>query len=159
MDERTTREPGAGLPPADDRYLEDYRPGAVVPLGSFTITEEEIVAFATTYDPQPMHVDPSTPGGLIASGWHTASLAMRLIVDHYLSRVAGLPSPGVTSIAWTLPVRPGHRVDLDAEVVATRVSTTKPDRGVLTTRFVARSDGEVVMEFEAVSLVRRRVAP
>src|SRR4029077_7279548 len=95
----------------DDRYFEDYPTGAVYEYGYASVSEAEIVAFAERFDPQPIHTDArfaaSGPfGGLIASGWHTASLAMRLVVDHYVSRVASLASPGVGQLAGRPPVRP-----------------------------------------------------
>ena len=91
-------------PPADDRYFEDYVPGSVYEFGSILMEEKEMIDFATRYDPQAFHTDPdaarkSVFGGLIASGWHTGAVSMRLIVDHYLSRVASLGSLGIDECA------------------------------------------------------------
>ncbi len=148
------------LPPADDRYFEDYRTGVAYECGSFSVDEQEIIGFATRYDPQPMHTDPSVSGGVVASGWHSACLAMRLIADNFLSRVAGLPSPGVETIAWTRPIHPGELIRVTATVEKKRVSRSKPDRGILTTTFVARnSDGVAVMTFRASSFVLLRDRP
>ena len=107
--------------PAENRYFEDYLPGAVHDLGSITIGEAEIIEFARRFDPQPFHIDPeaakqSAFGGLIANGWHTASLAMRLLVDHYVSRVASLGSPGADEVRWRKPVRPGDTLSVRVTV-------------------------------------------
>ena len=92
------------VPPAE-RYFEDYHVGMVDEFGEVVVSADEIVAFARRYDPQPMHLD--ARDGLIASGWHTAAMVMRLFVEHYLSKVATLPSPGVDELRWVRPVRPG----------------------------------------------------
>ena len=145
------------LPPSDDRYYEDYCLAEVYECGTFTIDENEIIEFATHYDPQPMHTDPSVSGGVVASGWHTACLTMRLIADNFLSRVASLPSPGVEAIAWTHPIHPGEQINVVARVEAKRVSRSKPDRGILTTTFIAKnSKGTEVMTFRASNFVRLR---
>jgi len=145
------------LPPTDDRFYEDYDIGAVYECGSFSIDEDEIIAFATHYDPQPMHTDPSVSGGVVASGWHTACLTMRLIADNFLSRVAGLPSPGIEAIAWTHPIHPGEPIRVVAKVEKKRVSQSKPDRGILTTTFIARnSEGIETMTFRASNFVLLR---
>ena len=156
---RATTPGGPRLPGRDDRFFEDYEEGSNYPLGAFTPTEAEIVAFATLYDPQPIHVDLGRDDGVIASGWHTVCLAMRLIADNYLPGAAGLPSPGVDQISWTHPVRPGDTVFVEATVEGARLSNSRPDRGIVTTRFVARNaSGDEVMNFRAVSfmLVRDR---
>src|SRR5437764_344403 len=95
----------------DERYFEDYQPGEVYEYGHIEITEPEILEFATRFDPQPIHVDPDFAAtgpfhGLIASGFHTAGIFMRLFADHYLSRVASLASPGLDELRWPAPVRP-----------------------------------------------------
>lgn len=145
------------LPPSDGRYYEDYIVGEVYECGRFTIAENEIIEFATHYDPQPMHIDASVTGGVVASGWHTACLTMRLIADNFLSRVAGLPSPGVEAITWSHPIHPGEQVHVIAKVEASRISRSKPDRGILTTTFIARnSEGIAVMTFRASNFVRLR---
>jgi acyl dehydratase len=105
--------------PLDDRWFEDYKPGAVYEYGHATLTTDELLDFARKFDPQPMHIDPdyaaSGPfGGLIASGWHTAGLMMRLLADNYLSKVASLASPGVDELRWPHPVRAGPGVALEA---------------------------------------------
>ena len=100
---------------SQDRWFEDYVPGAVHDLGSVVVDEQEVIAFARQFDPQPFHLDKeraeeSVFGGLIASGWHTACMAMRLIVDHYLSEVSSEGSPGIDELRWLRPVRPGDQL-------------------------------------------------
>ncbi|MFH0960448.1 MAG: MaoC family dehydratase, partial [Pseudomonadota bacterium] len=122
--------------PIDDRYFEDYVAGTVHNFGSITVEESEIVDFARRFDPQPFHTDPqlakdSIYGGLIASGWHSASLMMRLFVQHYLSHVASLGSPGVDELRWLKPVRPGDVLSLRITVSEVIRSRSKPDRGIV----------------------------
>ncbi len=117
------------VPPAE-RYFEDYHVGMVDEFGEVVVTAEEIVAFARRYDPQAMHVDPAAAaqgafGGLIASGWHTAAMVMRLFVEHYLSKVATLPSPGIDELRWTRPVRPGDTLRVRVTVVETQRSRSQ----------------------------------
>lgn len=133
-----------------DRYFEDYVPGVTYDCGSIEVTEAEILEFARRFDPQTFHVDPVAAvdgpyGGLIASGWHTASLMMRLYADNYLSPVSSLGSPGVDELRWPRPVRPGAVLSLRATVLEARLSRSKPDRGLVRTRaeFVDAED-EVV---------------
>lgn len=124
--------------PIDDRYFEDYHPGAVYEYGHLTVTEADILDFARQYDPQSIHTDPAFAEtgpfrGLIASGWQSAGLAMRLLVDHYLSHVASLASPGVDELRWRVPLRPGDVVRVRTSIVESRVSQSKPDRGIVRT--------------------------
>lgn len=150
--------------PIEERYFEDYVPGTVHEFGSIAVTEDEVIDFATRYDPQDFHTDPDAArrtvfGGLIASGWHTAALMMRLYADHYLSKVASLASPGVDELRWLLPVRPGHELSVRVTVVQTRRSTSKPDRGVVHSFIeVLNQDRETVMSLKAVNLLRCRDA-
>ena len=136
--------------PVEKRYFEDYEEGSVHEFGSIAVEEEEIVSFGRRYDPQVFHTDPveatkTVFGGLVASGWHTAALAMRLIVDHYLSHVASLGSPGVDELRWLKPVRPGNKLSLRISIVETRRSRTKPDRGIVCSLVEAMNqDHEVV---------------
>jgi len=145
-----------------DRWFEDFRPGDVAEFGDYEMTEAEIVAFATRYDPQPFHVDAerahaSPFGGLIASGWHTASAMMRLLVDHYVPPRSGLGSPGVDEVRWLVPVRPGDRLRVRVTVLDQRRSRSKPDRGVVhTLNEVLNQDGTVVMTARALGLFRAR---
>jgi acyl dehydratase len=143
----------------EDRYFEDYVPGAVHECGSIAVEEEEIIAFARRFDPQPFHTDhekarQSAFGGLIASGWHTASLMMRLFVDHYLSRNASLSSPGVDELRWLKPVRPSDVLSLRVTVSETIRSRSKPDRGIVKSFIEVRNQrDEVVMTMKAMNLL------
>jgi acyl dehydratase len=151
--------------PIDQRYFEDYIPGTVYEFDSIAVVEAEIISFAKRFDPQPFHTDPqaaetSVYGGLIASGWHSASLMMRLIVDHYLSRVASLGSPGVDELRWLKPVRPGDTLSLRVTVTEARRSRSKPDRGIVHSYCeMLNQHGEVVMTMKALNLLVSREAP
>ena len=146
----------------EDRYFEDYQAGAVYEYGYASVTEAEILAFARRFDPQPIHVDPafaaSGPfGGLIASGWHTAGIAMRLIADHYLSRVASLASPGIDELRWATPLRPGDTMRLRTTIIEARVSRSKPDRGLVRTRGeLLNSEDGTALSMIAMNLLLRR---
>lgn len=146
----------------EDRYFEDYVAGSVHEFGQITVDEQDVVEFARRYDPQPFHVDReaarSTPfRGVIASGWHTAGLMMRLIVDHYLSHVASLASPGVDELRWTQPVRPGDTLSVRATVLEARRSRSKPDRGIVYTLFeVVNQRGEIAMSVKAMNMLKAR---
>ncbi|HEY0185331.1 MAG TPA: MaoC family dehydratase [Rhodopila sp.] len=147
-------------PPAD-RFFEDYKVGATYVCGSFTMTEEEIIEFASLYDPQVMHVDPGLAaegpfGEVIASGWHTVARTMRLVVDNFLPH-NGLAAPGINELRWPRPVRPGDTLTLHATIEEARRSRTKPDRGLLHILFeVLNQNGEVVMSMKPMNLVRVR---
>ncbi|NTV87399.1 MAG: acyl dehydratase, partial [Burkholderiaceae bacterium] len=104
-------------PQREQRWFEDYRPGLVLEFGAIPVDEGEVIEFARRYDPQPFHIDAEAAaqgayGGLIASGWHTGSLMMRLLVEHFLPGQAGLASPGVDELRWLAPVRPGDSLSL-----------------------------------------------
>jgi acyl dehydratase len=119
-----------------DRYFEDYREGETFEFGDYCVTKEEIIEFAQRFDPQPFHVDQQAAdatvfGGLIASGWMTASIGMRMMVDHFISAKSSMGSPGVDELRWPKPVRPGDRLRIRVSIITTRLSQTKPDRGVL----------------------------
>jgi acyl dehydratase len=134
-----------------DLYFEDFEPGRVYELGSHTVTEEEIVAFGRAWDPQPLHVDPvaaeSSPfGGLIASGWHTGSLWMRMYVDSMLGSAAAMGSPGIEELRWLAPVRPGDTLSARLVVLETTPSERHPGRGTLRSRGeMINQDGVMVM--------------
>lgn len=151
--------------PIDDRYFEDYVEGDVHTFGSIAVEADEIIAFAKRFDPQNFHVDPAaakdTPfGGLIASGWHTAVLMMRLYVDHYLTHVASLGSPGLDELRWIKPVRPGDLLSVRVTVLKARPSKSKPDRGVVTSFVeIFNQAHDVVMTLKAVNMIARRPPP
>src|SRR5436309_475341 len=122
--------------PVQDRYFEDYQAGISDEFGRITVEEEEVIAFGHRFDPQPFHTDPAAAeqsvfGGLIASGWHTASLMMRLLVEHYLSPSASLGSPGIDELRWLKPVRPGDVLSVRVTVLDATRSRSKPDRGIV----------------------------
>jgi acyl dehydratase len=148
--------------PQEDRYFEDYLPGAVYEYGSITIREAEIIEFAKRFDPQIFHIDPeqarkSAFGGLIASGWHTASLTMRLLVDHYVSQAASLGSPGVDELRWRKPVRPGDTLSVRITVLESKLSRSKPGQGTIRSYIEALNQHrEVVMTWKGIGLVRCR---
>jgi acyl dehydratase len=143
----------------DQRYFEDYVPGTVVTYGPIEVSADEIIDFARRYDPQEFHVDPeraaSGPfGGLVASGWHTAAMMMRVLVNRYLSRVASLGSPGVDELRWLAPVRPGDRLWVRIAVLEARRSRSKPDRGMLRSLIeVCSESGDVLMTVKAMTLM------
>jgi acyl dehydratase len=122
-----------------DLYFEDLAPGQVVELGSHTVSEDEIVEFARQWDPQTFHVDPeaakaSVFGGLIASGWHTGAMWMRLYVDSLLDGAASMGSPGIEELRWLAPVRPGDTLAGRLTVLETKPSERRPDRGTVRIR-------------------------
>jgi acyl dehydratase len=146
----------------DDRWFEDYAPGEVYEYGHVAVTEDEIVTFARQFDPQPIHTDRAFAaagpfGGLIASGWHTAGLFTRMFVDHYISHVAGLASPGVDEVRWAVPVRPGDRLWARTTVLSARASASKPDRGIVHTRCeLFNQDDQRAFHQIAINFFRRR---
>ena len=118
--------------------FEDFDVGEVIPCGSRTVTEEEIVTFARQFDPQPFHVDVdagerSIYGSLIASGWHTMAMCMRLACDAYILDSTSAGSPGIDELRWLKPVRAGDTIRLDMVTLEKKASRSKPDRGVVTT--------------------------
>ena len=146
----------------EERHLEDYVEGAVHAFGPIRVTQEEIIAFGKQFDPQFFHTDPvkakeSAYGGLIASGWHTSALFMRLFVDHYLAGPASLGSPGVDELRWLKPVRPGDELSLRVTVHKVKPSRSKPDRGVLYSYCeMLNRNGEVVSTMMAMNLILYR---
>lgn len=143
-------------------HYEDFTPGRVFELGSVDVTEDEIIEFATRFDPQPFHIDreaaaESMFGGIIASGWHTCSMCMRLLVDGLLSDSTSLGSPGTEQIRWTAPVRPGDRLTARSTVEEVRPSSSKPDRGTVTMLTeMLNQDGVVVMTMRGMGMYARR---
>lgn len=145
-----------------DRFFEDYVPGSEYEYGSATLSQTDIVGFAQAYDPQPFHVDPEAAAdgpfdGLIASGWQTAAVMMRLFADHYLSHPASLGGPGVDELRWLKPVRPGDTLTLRVKILEARPSRSKPDRGLVHTRAeLVNQDGDQVFGCVVINILRRR---
>lgn len=151
--------------PINERYYEDYLPGAVYEFGTINVSAEEIIDFGQRYDPQYFHTDldaaaKSSFGGLISSGWLTCAMMMRLFSDHYLSKNAVLASPGVDELRWLAPVRPGDSLSLRVTVVEARRSVSKPDRGLTRSAIeVLNQKREVVMTMTAMNLITCRYPP
>jgi acyl dehydratase len=151
--------------PAPERWFEDFHPGEVVRAGEVVVTGEEIIGFGRRFDPQPFHTDPKAAaagpyGGLIASGWHTAALLTRLLVEHVIPPNSGMGSPGVDELRWPQPVRPGDRLSVRVTVLETVPSRSKPDRGMVRSLIEGLNQhGEVVMSMRAMGLYRRRPSP
>jgi acyl dehydratase len=148
--------------PSAERYFEDYPAGHVYEFGSVVMTQEEILDFARKYDPQYFHTDPegavqSRFGGLIASGWHTIGVTMRLLVEHYLSHTAAMASPGIDELRWLVPVRPGDTLRARVTKVEAKPSRTKTDRGMVIAKIEALNQrDEVVMSMIGLCIVARR---
>ncbi|MBV8369559.1 MAG: MaoC family dehydratase [Candidatus Eremiobacteraeota bacterium] len=148
------------------RYFEDYEVGSSAELGAIHVDADEIVAFAKRYDPQPFHTDAEIAkrwpyGGLIASGWHTSAMMMRVIVEHFIDGETSLGSPGLGPIRWKLPVRPGDVLRVRARITGAQRSRSKPDRGTITFEVeVLNQNGEVVMTVENwMGIIRARPVP
>jgi len=143
-------------------YFEDIKVGMVREFGQKTVTLDEIIEFATKYDPQPFHIDEdaakdSIYGGIIASGWHTAGMTMRMMVDHMINPRTSLGSPGVNNLRWLKPVRPGDTLRARTEVIATKRSKSRPNMGtVFGLMQVFNQKNEMVMSFETIGMTLAR---
>lgn len=146
-------------------YWEDFPVGNTRKSESVIVSKEEIMHFARQFDPQPFHVDEAAAadsifGGIIASGWHTCSLAMRLMCDAYALEAASLGSPGVENIKWLKPVRPGDSLHLTLLVLEARVLASKPNIGLVRSKWhLFNQKDECVMEMEGLGMFARRPAP
>lgn len=144
-------------------FYEDFVEGSVESFGPRTMTREEIIAYAAEYDPQPMHLDEEAAkrtilGGLAASGWHTCCFIMRMIYDHALKDAASLGSPGVDEVKWRKPVRPGVPLMLRRTVLSKRRSTSRPEMGLVHTRWeLIDPQGEVLTELTSSLLIAVRM--
>ena len=131
-------------------------------LGSLTVDQDEIIAFARQYDPQPMHIDPNAAGftiygGLIASGWHTGALFMRLLVTNLIAGTSSMGSPGMEDLRWPAPVRPGDTLSAQIEVIEARASNSRPTMGIVRWRGEVRNqDGRLVMSALGTNFFGRR---
>jgi acyl dehydratase len=143
-------------------FFEDFAVGTVIEAGSVSVSEAEIIEFATRFDPQPFHIDHAAAaesifGGIIASGWHTCSMMMRLMVDGYLGQAASLGSPGFDEVRWLKPVRGGDVLAVRSSVTEAVASTSRPDRGVLFTQWEATNQhGELVATLKGRVMISRR---
>lgn len=144
------------------KTYEDIEEGAVHDVGSFVANEAEIRSFAERYDPQPIHVDPDAAadsifGGIIASGWYTASACMRLLVDEFFSETVSMGSFGMDELRWRTPVRPGDTVSAELEIVEKIDSTSRDDRGYIKVDVTATNqDGDEVVYWRATNIIGRR---
>jgi acyl dehydratase len=143
-------------------YFEDFYPGQDIDLGTRSVSEEEIIAFASAFDPQPFHVDKeaaaqSIYGGVIASGWHTCSMMMRMVVDGLMAKSASMGSPGLDGVRWLAPVRAGDTLNVRYQTTQVKASNSKPDRGVVWSKWVAiNQHGETVCTVEGMGMFKRR---
>lgn len=145
-------------------HFEDLTEGAVRDLGHAEADREEMLAFARRYDPQPIHTDETAAedsiyGELIASGWYTAGLCMRLLVDGFFADAASMGSPGLEELRWTAPVRPGDTIHAENEIIETRPSESRSDRGYARNELRGYDDdGDLVIEWTARNIFLRREA-
>ena len=145
-------------------YFEDFSVGRVFDSGTRQLSEQDILGFAREYDPQYFHTDPEAAkqsifGGLIASGWQTVGVCMRLMCDTYLLETSTLGSPGVDEVRWVKPVYPGDTLRMRATVIAAKPSSSKPDRGIATMRCnIYNQKDELVMHMQGMQMMQRRPA-
>lgn len=145
--------------PTGVRYFEDIEAGDVHEFGSYQLTKDEILEFGEKYDPQPFHTDEAAAevsmfGGLIASGWQTAGICMRLLVDNYLSESASAGARGVRDLRWLEPVRPGDTITCRLEVLETEAANERT--GNVVNRITGLVDGEPVIEWKGDAIFERR---
>lgn len=144
------------------RYFEDFQAGEVIDLGSWSVTEEEIIDFARRFDPQVFHIDPARAkeslfGGLVASGWHTSALCMRRLVDGLYSETASMGSPGLEELRWPNPVRPGDVINVRLTVLECRPSRSRPTIGIMRASVEAFNQAEEpVMIWVGTTFIQRR---
>ncbi|HEY5349082.1 MAG TPA: MaoC family dehydratase [Candidatus Lustribacter sp.] len=144
------------------RYLEDLKPGQAFESRRHAITQDEIVAFAREYDPQPFHVDPSAAsssffGKLIASGWHTAALTMKMLTEAEMDLAGGIIGAGMEELKWPTPLVPGDVIHVRVEILESRASKSRPQIGIVRARVRAlREDGTAVQEMIANLIVPSR---
>jgi acyl dehydratase len=149
-----------GAPSMSERYFDDLSSGERLQSGQYIVTEEEIINFAREFDPQPFHLDAAVAGqtmfeGLIASGWHTAGITMRLFVQT-LNFAEGAIGLGVDELRWPNAVRPDDVLQVETEIVDLRLSQSKPSHGIVRLRNVTTNQrGEIVQTMTASALVLR----
>jgi acyl dehydratase len=143
-------------------YFEDFVVGLRRELGSRSLSADQMIAFAREYDPQPFHIDAEAAahspfGSLIASGWQTCAVTMRILCDSFLLDSASMGSPGVDEVRWTKPVRPGDTLTVFSTVIEARASRSKPDRGVVVSSTeVVNQHGEIVMTMRGMTMLATR---
>ncbi len=135
-------------------YFEDFKVGETVEMGRRLVDKDEVVAFAKDFDPQPFHVDEEAArksffGGLIASGWHTVAMVMRMMCDSYLLDSASLGSPGVDNVKWLKPVRPGDTIRAMRTVLEARASKSKPEVGIVKSRWEVYNQNDELVGVES----------
>ncbi len=146
------------------RYFEDFAVGERIGLGNYAVSAEEIIEFAQEFDPAPFHLSEeggkaSIMGGLVASGWHTCSMAMRMMADSFLLSSSGQGSPGIDTCKWLAPVRPGDRLSGIATVLTARRSVSRPAIGLVSLRFdISNQSGLDVLTMENTIMFKRRAA-
>jgi acyl dehydratase len=144
------------------RYLEDFEVGQTFGSGRLRIDKERIFAFAAEFDPQPFHLDEAAArhsifGGLAASGWHTAAVTMRLLLDSELKPAGGIIGAGLDECRWPRPVRPGDELRIECEVIEVRPSRSRPEQGLIKLRTTTlNQDGEAVLVHVVNLVVLRR---
>ena len=144
------------------RYLEDFSPGQIFGSGRLRVERERIKSFAAEFDPQPFHLDEEAArnslfGGLAASGWHTAALTMRLLVESDLKPAGGILGAGFDEFRWPRPVRPGDELHLESEVLDVRASKSRPGQGVIKVKTTTlNQNGEAVQISIGNLIVPRR---
>ena len=132
--------------------FEDFKPGTAMTYGRYAVTLDEIRAYASEYDPQPMHLDAvaaqrSLLGGLAASGWHSCCMMMRMLTDSFLINTSCMGAPGVDEVRWLKPVYPGDVLTVRHTVLSSKVSQSKPDRGIVSFHFeMLNQNGDVVLD-------------
>jgi acyl dehydratase len=143
-------------------YFEDFFEGQRLELGSKLVTHDEIIAFATDFDPQPFHLDDAAGaasifGSVIASGWHTCSMMMRIVVDGVMTGSSSMGSPGLDKVRWLLPVKPGDTLSVTYVTTKVKASASRPDRGVVWSAWEGRNQhGEIVCVIEGMGMFGRR---
>ena len=143
-------------------YWEDFKTGSREKIGSVIVDKDELIEFASRYDPQPFHIDEAAAqqsiyGGLIASGWHTCSMVMRLICEAYMLNSASLGSPGIENLRWLQPVRPGDTLTAFRTIEQTRESSSRPDRGIVKTLWeVENQDNQLVLTMSGINFFLKR---
>lgn len=143
-------------------HWEDFAAGSVAEFGPRLVTREEIVAFATEFDPQPFHLDDAAAkatllGGLSASGWHTCAMLMRIMCDGFLLDSTSMGSPGVEEVKWLAPVRPGDSLTVRRTVLDARASQSRPEMGLVRFLFeLFNADGIRVMTLTCTNMFARR---